>query len=405
LRIAFFDEDLSPRTGSRRFTYEVASQLLRLGHKVDIFTTRLDKESCFRSYLSLPVHVLSGQLPFSMKRTKKGILPNCLKLSFIDVFSNLSYCLRQAKLVLQASERIAQLDYDALMVQYHGEHWLSPFFYYLNKPNGVLYLNVVPPAPRPVALSFQELTPPRKAADSLLDMSPVGVWAKTSFDKLGLFVTPSEFLLAQAHRQGIVGEKEAAVIPLGVNHSEFHPTMEEEPFCLYVGRIHPHKSLELAIMAFKGTDSNKSLIFASDIAPKYMWYKNRLLDLAKRMKIADRFKIILFPSDAEVVRLMQRCSVFLFPSTIDSFGLVVLEAMSCGKPIVACNRGGVPEIVGDSGFLLEPNVEQWRVVVNRLLSDSELRFSMGQKALARSRMFSWQKTAKTLVHTFETRLN
>jgi len=105
----------------------------------------------------------------------------------------------------------------------------------------------------------------------------------------------------------------------------------------------------------------------------------------------------LSPSDSQVVELMQRCSAFLFPSTIDTFGLVVLEAMACGKPIVACNRGGVPEIVGDAGFLLEPNPDQWQEVVSRLLCDAELRARMGKKASKRSEKFSWGSTTRRLV--------
>ena len=135
------------------------------------------------------------------------------------------------------------------------------------------------------------------------------------------------------------------------------------------------------------TGHDNSLVIAGDLDARYPRYKEKLERLAERVKISDRFKIIPSPSDSEGVRLMQRCSVFLFPSTIDTFGLVVLEAMACGKPMVACNRGGVPEIVGDAGFLLEPNVEEWQKTLNKLMSNSKLRKQMGEKSLERSRLF------------------
>jgi glycosyltransferase involved in cell wall biosynthesis len=95
--------------------------------------------------------------------------------------------------------------------------------------------------------------------------------------------------------------------------------------------------------------------------------------------------------------LMQKCSIFLFPSTIDTFGLVVLEAMACGKPVVACNRGGVPDIEGESGLLLEPNVAQWQRTVDALFSDSTFRHRKGQEAFERSKKFSWKNTTSILL--------
>jgi glycosyltransferase involved in cell wall biosynthesis len=151
-------------------------------------------------------------------------------------------------------------------------------------------------------------------------------------------------------------------------------------------------------MAMKETPKSYSLIIAGDVEPQYLWYKSYLISVAEEMGISDRFEIMLSPSDSEVERLMQTCCIFLFPSTIDTFGLVVLEAMACGKPIVACNRGGVPEILGDAGFLLEPSVKQWRLAINRLLSDSALREQYGSKALRKSMEFSWEKTASSLLN-------
>jgi UDP-glucose:(glucosyl)LPS alpha-1,2-glucosyltransferase len=77
---------------------------------------------------------------------------------------------------------------------------------------------------------------------------------------------------------------------------------------------------------------------------------------------------------------------------------VVLEAMACGKPVVACNRGGVPEVLGDAGFLLEPSVVEWTSAVNILTSDSSLRQRIGKKALERSKAFSWGETANKLLN-------
>jgi glycosyltransferase involved in cell wall biosynthesis len=265
----------------------------------------------------------------------------------------------------------------------------------------MVYLNVVPPMPRPFGLPFQELTLRNRIIGGLYDSLPFGSLERASLRKLSTFVTPSRFQLEQARRLGIIGRKKTAVIPLGVDHERFYPADKSEDFALYLGRIHPHKSLELAVMAMKKAPKSFSLIIAGDIESQYMWYKSKLVDLAEKMGISNRFEIILSPPDSEVVRLMQECSVFLFPSTIDTFGLVVLEAMACGKPIVACNRGGVPEVLGDAGFLLEPSVAEWASTVSKLTSDSSLRRKMGREALERSKIFSWEYSARHLIDVFQ----
>jgi glycosyltransferase involved in cell wall biosynthesis len=398
LKIAFVDEDLSPRTGSRRFTYEVTRQLQNRGHEVKVFTTKLDEEKCFREFLSMSVEVISGRKS-AKKNSSKIRYVNLGKNAFLEMANNFAYWSKQARLALRISEEVVDAQCELTLFQYHGEHWLLPYFYYLGKPNGAIYLNVVPPMPGSSALPFQELTLRGRVVDSLISLSPIGEWEKLSFRKVSLFITPSGFQLKQAQQQGLIGHKKTAVVPLGVDHSEFYPADEEEKFALYVGRIHPHKSLELAVMSMKDAPSDSRLIIAGDIENKYLWYKEKLKELAEEMNVSG-FELILFPSDSRVIQLMQKCSIFLFPSTIDTFGLVALEAMACGKPVVACDRGGVPEIIGDAGFLLEPDVGQWRTTVSRLFSDSSLRRQMGKRALERSKIFSWERTTETLLSSF-----
>jgi glycosyltransferase involved in cell wall biosynthesis len=403
LRIAFVDEDLSSRTGSRRFTCEIARQLHDLGHEVRIFTSKMDPKRCFSQYLSLPVEIISSRgssqerdvhAPRRASRQRRGS-------SVLNMANYYVYGLRQTDFALKASEKIAKAGCEATLFHYHGGHWLPPIFYCLSGPRGAVYLNMVPPRPRQWALSFQESSLERRIADRLISLSPVGRFEDLSLRKVALFIAPSKYLLQLAEMHRVTGQKRAVVVPLGVNHSEFHPTGEEEPFALYLGRIHPHKSLELAIISMKKARPDCSLIIAGDIDERNLWYKDKLLGLAEKLKISDKFQLILHPPELQVVRLMQRCSVFLFPSTIDTFGLVVLEAMACGKPVVACNRGGVPEVVGDAGLLIEPDMMQWEKAVMKLLSDSEFRHKIGRKALQRSEIYSWKHTAGRLLEALD----
>jgi glycosyltransferase involved in cell wall biosynthesis len=394
-RIAFVDEDLSQRTGSRRFTYEVTRQLKSRGHEVEIFTTKLDTKTCFREFLGMPIHVVPAKKAVSGKNQP---FSNRKENPFLEIPIELAYLLRQTQYALEISESIADEQCDAAVYQYHGEHWLLPYFYCFSKPVGMVYLNVLRPMPPPFNVPFMEAGLRRRLLDGLYASLPFRSLEQVSFKKLSTFLTGSLFQLEQARGQGAVGHKKAAVVPLGVDIERFYPVDKSENFALYLGRINPHKSLELAVMAMKRAPKSCSLVIAGDIAPEHTWYKFRLANLAEAIGVSDRFEIITSPSDSEVVRLMQECSFFLFPSTIDTFGLVVLEAMACGKPVIACNRGGVPEVLGDAGLLLEPSVVDWASAVSRLSSDFSLRQRMGEKALERSKGFSWENTTTKLLN-------
>ena len=235
MKIAFVDEDLSPRTGSRRFTSEVTRELKKRGHEVGLFTTRLNKDTCFKAYLSLPCEVFSKRAPDSGRflrrsfgndqRTRDNLL--------FKVANNLSYCLSQADLAMDMSARMAEMDCDAVMAHYHGSHWFMPYFYHLRRPSGVVYLNVTEPLPRRrKALPFQELPLYSEIVNKALRLLPVGRWERVSQEKIRMLMGPSRYLLKQAEKQGSLGGRRAEVVPLGVDHSEFHPTGEEEPFAL-----------------------------------------------------------------------------------------------------------------------------------------------------------------------------
>jgi len=390
MNIAMIEEDLSLRSGSRRLMCEIPRHLGELGHTVKLFSTRLNPKTCFPGLLSLPVEIVSAD----------KFRSQAIHIINRSVRRNIDHYWAWTKMTLEMSRKIADWRPDAAILNYCGEHWLYPYFYFLENPVGVIILHVTPPVSGSLSLPFQHLTWRRRIEDNLLKLITRN-WRDTNFSNSSLILAHSQYLLAQASRQRVIGSRKSAVVPLGVDHSKFYPTGEEEPFALYAGRIRPYKSLELAVLAMKYAPPDMCLIFAGDLEHCDFIYKNRLESIAKRIGISERFKVICSPTESHVVQLMQRCSFFMFPSTIDTFGLVALEAMACGKPIIACRRGGVPEIVENAGLLLEPNVTQWQNAVKKMLSNSNFRQKLGKRALERSKRYSWQNTAHSLVNALK----
>jgi len=109
-----------------------------------------------------------------------------------------------------------------------------------------------------------------------------------------------------------------------------------------------------------------------------------------------------YVSDPDLAELLNASDALVFPSLWEGFGLPAVEAMSCGIPVLASNRGGsLPEVVGDAGLLFEPeDPNAVATCVIGFLGDEELRAELGRKALERSRQFSWSKGAALAEESF-----
>lgn len=89
-------------------------------------------------------------------------------------------------------------------------------------------------------------------------------------------------------------------------------------------------------------------------------------------------------------------------SYYEGFGLPPLEAMQCAVPIVVSNTSSLPEVVGDAGFLIDPNNSHVLIeTMHQLYTDKELRKEYAQKALERSKNFSWEKTAEQHIEIYK----
>lgn len=89
-------------------------------------------------------------------------------------------------------------------------------------------------------------------------------------------------------------------------------------------------------------------------------------------------------SRAEVGALLRRCDLFVLPSRSEPFGIVIIEAMACGKPVVASAVGGIPEIIqqGENGILVEPeNPAALADAIIRVLEDEGLRTKIGSNGV------------------------
>ncbi|MFV9503549.1 MAG: glycosyltransferase family 4 protein [Oscillochloridaceae bacterium umkhey_bin13] len=102
----------------------------------------------------------------------------------------------------------------------------------------------------------------------------------------------------------------------------------------------------------------------------------------------------------DLVSAYRAADLFLFPSTTETFGLVALEAMACGVPVIAANTGGVLDIINDgqTGLLFDPErPAQLGLLVAQLKANPSLRAALAERGLAHARSRSWQATMDQLI--------
>jgi glycosyltransferase involved in cell wall biosynthesis len=93
--------------------------------------------------------------------------------------------------------------------------------------------------------------------------------------------------------------------------------------------------------------------------------------------------------------------MLLLPSLDEGFGLTALEAMSAGVPLVASNRGSLPEVVESGGILIEPHdTEGWASVIDRLAGDETMARDLACAGLERAKAFTWEGTAARLAQAY-----
>jgi glycosyltransferase involved in cell wall biosynthesis len=131
----------------------------------------------------------------------------------------------------------------------------------------------------------------------------------------------------------------------------------------------------------------------------------RLEQFAEQKKISRYVNFLGRVSEDTLMSYYNWCDVFLLPSQGEGFGLVYLEAMACGKPVIAGNHGGAPEVVdnGVTGYLVDhDDVRSLTKVISELLANDSLRESMGKAGRECGRnIFGYRVLRKKWIRFFD----
>ncbi|MCK5115978.1 MAG: glycosyltransferase family 4 protein [Candidatus Aegiribacteria sp.] len=171
-------------------------------------------------------------------------------------------------------------------------------------------------------------------------------------------------------------------------------------FLLFLGTLEPRKNIERLLEAYALSCSGipHSLVITGGLGWKY----DKLLKLISDHPNKNRIHLTGYVKDEHLPVLLSLAEFLVYPSTLEGFGLPILEAMACGTPVLTSNVSSMPEIAGDAAFLVDPlSVDSISNGINILSSNSELRSELSKKGLERAHSFSWRKTALKTLEVYE----
>lgn len=159
---------------------------------------------------------------------------------------------------------------------------------------------------------------------------------------------------------------------------------------LLVSRLFERKGFQHFLEAIKDIEFNGEINIVGD-GP----YRARLEEIARGIKKRIRFWGYIDSSSPEYKSLYSSSSIFVFPSKMESFGLVLLEAMAYGMAVITTSISSLREVGGEACLYVRPeNQSEIRFALERLIRDNALRDGLRKKAMERAKRFTWPGITK-----------
>ncbi len=270
-----------------------------------------------------------------------------------------------------------------IMNKLNAEYFLSPL---LEAP---LYTNV-----KSIVLAH-DLIPLRYPSMSLLTLYHL-TYIPLILQQSKLILCNSISTANDLNRFYLVPRHKLFPIKLGFNNKKFYPLkIKRKNFFLIIGRHNPHKNLERVIKAFSFAKvNNYKLIF---VGPFDKRYTPRLIKIINELNLRHLCIWKGWVDDNEKLLLLNQCHALIIASLWEGFGLPALEAMACGTPVIASERGALPEVVGKYGYLVNPfDIQSIAFAINSVINDKRCFEKALQEGPSRAASFSWFDTARDI---------
>jgi glycosyltransferase involved in cell wall biosynthesis len=239
-------------------------------------------------------------------------------------------------------------------------------------------------------------------------------------------IVSSRFAAREVERELGVPPERISVCPAGAPDWPPRRATPKDGYLLFLGTLEPRKNVGTLLDAYErllasppeggydvsrhdashdapprgGTDAPwvPELVLAGRATPEARGW----LDRIARPPLAGRVRHVGYVADADRRALYEGARLLIQPSFEEGFGLTVLEAMSIGVPVIASNRGALPELIDNAGVLIDPGApDALAAAIQRLLGDEAFAAACAAGGEMRARQYRWADTAERVIHAYE----
>lgn len=232
-------------------------------------------------------------------------------------------------------------------------------------------------------------------------------WHLSQFKKSRAIIAISEATKKDLVKQFDLPSQKIIVIPLASSISvspQKKRANKLEPSILYVGAADYRKNVVALIAAFekvKNSFPNVTLVLVGkDFGEKNIHEHSAMWKAIHNSTYKKDIHIKSYVSKSELVKLYKSASVFVYPSLYEGFGMPILEAMSCGCPVISYSNSSISEVAGKAALLVKTGSDL-SIPITKLLRDSKLQEELINDGKIQAKRFSWKQTAKDTLKVLE----
>lgn len=216
-------------------------------------------------------------------------------------------------------------------------------------------------------------------------------------------------------QQWMVPSEKLSVVQGGVDHSHFQPITDEAtllqvktkygaghgPYILAVSRIEPRKNFVRLIEAFSRARQDTELPHRLVIGGRKGWLYDKVFAKVKELHLEEVVHFCGFVDDSDLPALYSGAEFVAYPSLYEGFGLPILEALACGKPVLTGDNSCLPEAAGPGAiYVNSSDIDSIAQGIVRMASDPELRGRLASAGRAHADAFTWERSARQLIAAY-----
>lgn len=237
---------------------------------------------------------------------------------------------------------------------------------------------------------------------------------RNTVDRAKMLITDSHYTKRELIEFFGLEENNVTVAPLAYNE-QFHPRSASDAehvlneyqlgwrsFFLYTGTIEPRKNIITLLRAYDRLPMLAKRNFPLVISGYKGWENAELFKLFFKGESEGWLKYLGFVPGKHLPILYSAATSFVFPSIYEGFGLPVLEAMASGTPVICSNATSLPEVVGDTALMHDPeDVDSLTTYLQKMIDDGSKKQSMIDAGLVQAKYFSWSACADKTLEAYE----